>query len=263
MKDLVVSSSSLKAYKDCRKMYDLGYERMFDPNATNNAVEQGSSFHKIIAELALGVDGHVPEEGEMLDVALAYVKHRPLPHEIIYVEEPIYTRIDEHTWLRCTFDLVYRDGDEYVGRDYKTFEREPNYDVDLDFQGRIYLSALREHFKSERVRFEYENVRRTPPGVPHNKRGDCWTPEDCYITIPLIIPQHEMDTLWEETRWVIEDIRRTQENGHWYRQDRKGWGGCSSCFYRFLCKAEVQQGELDQQTIDLLSTPREPLKVPE
>jgi hypothetical protein len=136
-------------------------------------------------------------------------------------------------------------------------------DLDLDFQGRFYIGALQRRFPGRYIEFEYVNVRRTPPGRVHNKKGDIWTPEECYNTVPLILAQHEIDTLWKETQWVAQDLIDTKQNGHWYRQDKKGWGGCSSCFARNLCKAEVQQGELDEQTIQLLSTPREPLRIPD
>lgn len=269
---LILSSSALSSFKRCRKQYQLSYEMLLDPRMTSQAAEQGSSFHAWAALYAKGstyAGGH--DTDEMWEVWSAYARHKPLPKGIISAEEPLYTPLyPKEVYLRTTFDLVYEDGEEIVARDYKTFASWPSMDHDLDFQARIYLACLGRRYPERKVRFEHEFVRRTPPGVPHNKRGDIWSPEECYRTDPLVCSQGELDALWEETLEVVQDLlraRRRYQEGHkaaFYRQDLKGnFQGCESCFQRELCKSEAQQGYLDEQTIALLSTPRKPLEVPD
>jgi len=262
MEPLILSSSSLKLFKTCRKAYELGYERLLDPvGTTTEAVEDGTEFHTLVEMAAKGVD--ISDQfSPMAEVAQIYLSEEPLPEGILMVEEPFFVKLDEDVFVRCTFDLVYERGSTIVGRDYKTFDKKPQYDMDLDFQGRFYCAALRQKYPDHFIEFEYKNVRRTPPGTVHNQKGDVWRPDECYITNTLIPSNRELDQLWEETQWVAKDIKRAKQENRWYRQDRKGWGGCQSCFYRNLCKTEVQQGSLDEQTIRLLSIPRSPLTLP-
>lgn len=266
---LVLSSSALSAFKRCRKKYQLGYELNLDPRMTSDAAEQGTSFHAWAAQAArmqIKAPCEPLERDGMWDVWEAYETHEPLPEGVISAETPMYTEIVPGVFLRTTFDLIYRDGEEIVARDYKTFAAWPSADHDLDFQARIYLACLGRACGGSKIRFEHEMVRRTPPGVPHNKRGDVWSPEECYRRDTLVCSQVELDLLWEETVEVVKDLLDARRRGDraFYRQDLKGtFQGCESCFYRELCKSEAQQGFLDPQTIDLLSTPRKPLEIPD
>jgi hypothetical protein len=246
---------------------------LLEPKTTSDAARAGSDFHRWI-ELAAkkGVEAlcAAQERDEMWEVANTYLAHRPLPEGILGAEEPLYTQILAGVYLRTTFDLVYQKGSELVARDYKTFAAWPSLDHDLDFQARIYLACLGRAFPGRNVQFEHEMVRRTPPGVAHNKKGEVWSPEECYRTDTLVCSQVELDLLWEETKEVVQDLlraRRRYSEGHksaFYREDLKGnFQGCESCFQRELCKSEAQTGHLDDQTIALLSNPRKPLEIPE
>ena len=251
-------------WKRCAKAYELGYERLLDPSTTTKeCVEDGKAVHKYLEEAANGTwDGTV--DGSMMSlVAAEYLKRKPLPAKG-KAEHAIYTElIPGSVYLRCTFDLLYRDDDGFiVGRDYKTFDRSPTLDVDLDFQGRIYTTVLMRKFPGHPCRFEYEYIRRVPPGTK-NSRG-FWTDDECYINVPLLISEQEAEQLWKETVEVAQYILIMKERKIWPRYDLKaGPHSCSGCFYKDLCKTELYQGELDAQTIDLLSTPRSPLVLPE
>ena len=69
-----------------------------------------------------------------------------------------------------------------VGRDYKTFSKNVTHDNDLDFQGKIEMAVLQHHYKTDRARFEYINVRQTPPDVVKDKSGGKWREDECYST---------------------------------------------------------------------------------
>jgi hypothetical protein len=265
METIVTSSSGLNLFRSCRKAFELGYVRNLDPVGTSSeAVENGTSIHKFLADAASGYTGW--QEDPLMDdnaaVAHAYLDHNPLPENILSVEDrSFFVKLAPKFYVRCTFDLVYQDGDTIVVRDYKTFKAKPNLNLDLDFQGRFYIAAAKRHYK-KRVDFEYEYIRQTPPGVPHNAKGECWKPEDCYLHYPLVISDREADDVWAEAVETARDIRLAlsrNRKGTWYRNTNKSWAGCQSCFYRQLCAAENQLGELDEQTTAALSIPRQPL----
>lgn len=275
---LVLSSSSLAAFKRCRAKFKYAYEMLLKPKERVEAMEQGTAFHLMMARANNCLLEYWPQDQNFVEkyypifnadpmwlVALTYWEHEPKDYKPLLIEEPMYIKLDPDTWLRYTPDLVFKRRDFIVARDYKTFAKQPNIDVDLDFQGRIYTAALMRHFKTSDVWFEYECVRRTPPGVSHNAKGDKWSPDECYTRVPLVISKQEAEQLWEETREVAADIRRTRERGGaaWYRVDSKGWDGCTSCSMRFACKAEAQTGRLDQQTIALSYDAGKPLVLPE
>jgi hypothetical protein len=255
---LVLSSSAIAAYKRCPKSYDLGYRRNLRPRTTNEAVERGTDFHICMADAARG--GALDEGCQMAPVAQAYLAHKPLParRDVLRIEEPLYTKMNAAVWIRTTHDLVYRRGTEIIARDYKTFSRAPTLDIDLDYQAKLYIAVLMRHYETDRITWEMEYVRSS---LTH-ANGTPWKPEECYSTVPLVISRMEADTVWQETEWIVEDIRRKLEDGKWYRADLKGfYPGCSSCFWKEGCKAEIQGG-LDDQTIDLLYTRGEPLRLP-
>lgn len=255
---MLLSSSSIKTFKDCRMAYRYGYELLLDPVGTEGKVVGfGTAFHKAIAAIARD-EPHVVFEPDVADVVGAYLKHKPLPKDILAVEDGFWFTPDgfPDVSVRCTFDLVYRREDgTIVVRDYKTFSKSPTLDLDLDYQGRFYLAAAMRHYGTKQVEFEYEYVRQS---LTH-ANGSLWSDDEMYLTYPLVISDQEAETMWRETGFVVEDILTTRRRGSWYRSDKKGFGGCPSCFYKNICKAENQLGRLDEQTLAILSTPRAPL----
>jgi hypothetical protein len=262
----------LKLFRTCREAYKLGYVYNLDPIGTESeAVENGTAIHKYLEMAAKGDeewmrgDTAVDQNGL---VAQYFLEHHPLPPNIIMAEDrEFFVELLKDVWVRCTFDLVYERNGEIVIRDYKTFSRAPSLNLDLDFQARFYIAAAQRHF-GKPVSFEYVFIRQTRPNVPKDKAGKCWEPEECYLFYPLDIPQQEADRVWAEAQWTATDLQRALEHSKesdavWYHNDRKGFGGCDSCFYRRLCAAENQMGKLDQETIAQLSNPREPLVLPE
>jgi len=234
--------------------YKYGYVMNLEPTGTTSEkVTIGSEMHEMLAAAAQGEDYTFYETWPVVE---AYLKYKPLPprEDIVSVEEGYWVEIDGVP-VRCTYDLVYRRGDTIVIRDYKTFGVAPTLDLDLDFQARFYIATAMKHFKTDNVEFEYEYIRQT---LTH-KNGTPWQPDEMYLNYPLVISAQEARNLWEETEYVVEDIHESVSENRWYRQDRKGFGGCPSCFYKNICKAENQLGTLDEQTLALLSTPREPL----
>lgn len=261
---LVLSMSAIQSYKRCPKSYELSYEKLYDAATTKkDIVELGTSFHTYMASCA--TDGWLVEDkGDgMYTTARTYLAHHPLPYNIIGAEMAFYTKLleEQNVWLRTTFDLVYRDGATIRGRDYKTFAKSPTLDLDLDFQGRIYIAALQRHYPNDDIEFEYEYVRQVPPGTKNSK--GVWTPETCYLNFPLVISHAEADQLWQETQWVAEAILAARESKRFWRTDHKGWDGCGGCFMRDLCQSELTNGELTESELEVLApNRREPATLP-
>lgn len=261
---LVLPYSAIALFKRCRKAYELSYERLIEV-ASSEAAQQGTDFHRYASSAALyRLTGALSDddrafiqnpENPMRAVWAAYKQHRGLPTEIVSAEDPLYVKLLPKVYLRTTFDLVYRDADGWiVGRDYKTFEKAPALDVDLDFQGRIYIAALMRRFRTDKVRFEYEYVRRVPPGTSNSK--GTWSVDDCYINVPVVISNREAEDLWKETQDVARDILAARRKGTFYRGGtRKEFGSpCLGCWQSDLCKAEIMHGHLDDEDVRLLST---------
>lgn len=304
---LIFSSSQLSTYNQCKKQHQLAYEMLLEPKRNeDNAMDKGTAFHKWAQfQTTQFNDNLTPIEPPSVDdntinVWSAWWKHRgEAKHEskrsVLGVESPIYTPLEVDIggpiacYLRCTFDEIYLDKKGWiVGLDYKTFTKLDPWDVDLDFQGRLYIAALEKLFPGYNVRFEYERVRQVPPGTPrgnveslrlegetwwqYNKAGDkrkraeVWEVDECYETIDLVCPQNELDALWDETLYNVQELmvrRRLAERGMagtWPRQTNKFI--CKSCYYKDLCKADLA-GTLDEQTILLMANIRTPLEIPD
>jgi hypothetical protein len=262
MDDVVFSSSAIAAFKRCPKSFQLGYEMGLVPqNTIKQYVYEGAEVHEELSGMAN--NDVLPGKGRelMIEVAAAYLKHSPLPANIISAEKPMYTELMPGVYIRTTFDFVYeREDGTIVGRDYKTFEKRPSLDLDLDFQGRIYVGALMRAYPGHPVEFEYEYIRRVPPGSKNSK--GVWKTEDCYLTFPLVISRAEADALWEETQWVAEKMLEARERNRYWRTDLKGKSPftCGSCFYRNLCSAELEHGELTESDLAILApTRKEPI----
>ncbi len=267
---LVVSMTDFSQFKRCRKLFDFSFVRGLAPRGESNvAMQLGSDFHHLVAQAARG---EALDENEMTPVARAYLETHPLPQKILYVEEPLFTLVQEAwngrpaIYLRTTFDLVYlRAPGVYVARDYKTFAAAPSLDVDLDFQGRVYTVALQRYLSeihsSARVEFEWEYVRREL-SRPLKGKGDVeWTPEERYVNVPMVMSDLESQTTWEEIQQTALDLVRAIEEKRLYRQDLKaGPHSCSFCAYQRLCVSEYHQGALSNIDLELLAVPADPLR---
>ena len=264
MQPILLSSSSLASFMRCRKQYYYQYELLLDGGQTD-AMATGTSVHKELEQAA--VEGPFYEGGP---IVAPYLEEHPLPENIISAETPTWIKLldknsatETDVWLRCTFDLVYRKGDEVVIRDYKTFSRAPSLDADLDFQGKLYTTVGHKLWGD--CHFEYEYIRSTPPGVVKDKSGGMWTPEECYFNVPVYADTPEIDSLWQDAQDIARDLVRARQEGRWYRQPRRSLNGvmCGDCMLKTVCESDFMQGGLDPQNIELLANKRKPLELPE
>lgn len=261
---LVFSMSGISTWMRCKKKYQYNYEMLLDGVKENEAMAEGTAFHSIMADYAR--TRQIKESSPMGDVARVYLENRAFPSEIVLIEESIYVEFLPGVYIRGTCDLIYRSEDgTLVIRDWKTFARLPSLDSDLDFQARLYIALVMRHYKTSTVRFEHEYVRRTPPGVPKDKAGNCWTPDECYLTQPISVSLREVMTIVKEVTIELESLLKTRENGNYTRTNLKGGGydACSACSVKEICKAELINGELNENILYGISKKREPIETPE
>jgi len=258
---LYLSSTSLHTWMRCRKQYELSFIRGLEPKVKPEAMGKGSSFHKCAEEY---FKGERATDEPLLPVWEAFMLHNKLPLDVISAELPYWCDLIPGVRLRITPDLVYRSGDWIVCRDWKTFSKDGEWDVDLDFQGRLYTALLRQHFKTEKVRFEYVKVR-SELGRDLKKGYVAWTNAERYPEPDELIPSKaECDILLAEAQYAASEIlqlRLTAGSVAYYRSPQRGFdmNSCDRCLVKEACKKDLT-GELDEQTISLLYNIREPLK---
>lgn len=238
---------------------------LLDGIKENEAMAEGTAFHSIMAEYAR--TGKLTDESPMGDVARAYLSHQKFPKNVVLVEEAIYVELLDGVYIRGTCDLIYRDSDgTLVIRDWKTFARLPSLDSDLDFQARLYIALVMRKYKTSAVRFEHVYIRRTPPGIPKDKSGNCWEVDECYITPPpIVMSLREVMTIVQEVKWELENLLSTRETGRYTRSPQKGGGydDCTKCSVKEICKAELVNGELNDYSLYGISRKRDPTEIPE
>lgn len=254
---LIIPYSALVLFRRCRKAYQLGYEERINPG-TSAAAADGSSIHAHLESFAK--TGNVlpadPGDELMQEVAIEYINNRGLSGQTLLVEEPMYTKLLPNVYLRTTLDRVYRStdvNDTVVGVDYKTFEKAPTFDLELDPQGGLYVAALMRKYKTDDVRFEYEYIRRVPPGSKNSK--GFWSVDDCYKRAEIIISRREADLFWDDAVDTAKDMLRARKEGRFYRSGTRVEFGspCLGCFYIDLCKAEKNYGELTVDDVAVLA----------
>jgi CRISPR/Cas system-associated exonuclease Cas4 (RecB family) len=269
MDDIVLSMSAISTYQRCRKKFKLSYvEGMEDADLVpSEALEKGTSFHKHMEDYYLNPKG--AEQNEMSEVAREFIKRRPMPDikdvlqygDVYAVDKPFLYKLPYYSsvYLRCSFDLAYRSNDIFVIRDYKTFSRAPSFNIDLDFQGRMYLAFASKLWGPGTYKFEHEMVRTEAPGTAHgNKPVKYWTEEECYFHHSMILPKEEMEDDWQEILSLVDEIVNKLDDpcSRYQRSPQKGGGymDCSSCNVKNLCIAQ-KQGNLDSDNIRNLSKP--------
>jgi hypothetical protein len=257
--------SAVSTFMRCKKKYEYMYEHLLDGSKENEAMAEGTAFHAIMAEYAR--TGRLTDaDSPMGDVARVYLTHKTFPTSVVRVEDPLYIPFLEGVFIRGTCDLIYKDEDgTLVIRDWKTFARLPSLDSDLDFQARLYIALVMRQYKTTNVRFEHEYVRKTPPNVPKDKAGNCWSPDECYINTTIVASLKETMTIVKEVTIELENLLRTRETGGYTRTNLKGGGfdSCASCSVKEICKAELTSGELNDSLLYGISRKRERIEIPE
>lgn len=277
---LCLSMTEFSMFRRCRKKFELGAIRGLSPRADNIAASNGRDFHAIMEWVAKN-GGIYPQASEeelkpfsaMLPVAQAYYDHLVEKNElgkfdqVVSAERGYFAEVAPNVYIRCSFDLVYLDDGEPVVQDYKTFTKAPSLDAesDLDPQANEYTVTAKAALKLDRTpMFRWEYVRQELGRLLSAGKGKGavyteWERHERYMRQDLIISDEVLQTVQRELYECALDIREAIERGRYYRQGlNSGPHGCSSCFYRHLCKAELYHGMLDEQNIAALATYDDP-----
>jgi hypothetical protein len=273
MEPIVLSMSAIQTYQRCRKKFELSYVLGMEDKdlQKSEALEKGISFHQYMKDYYFKKPQEMEQDGPLFQVAEEYWKRKGMPflgqvmsygdkyaidHPFL-VPHPAYKNV----WLRCSFDLVFRDGNIIVIRDYKTFSKAPNFDIDLDFQGRMYIALATKLWGPGNYKFEHEMVRIEAPGSTHGtKPVKYWTEEECYFRHSMILSSEETEDDWDEILYlvdkILDHIKPKMGKERYDRAPQKGGGymDCSKCNVKNLCIAQ-KQNNLDEGTLKILSKP--------
>lgn len=266
MNSKVYSMSAIHTFKRCPKQFQIKYKWLLDGTKESPALAYGTSFHKLMQQRAKGIEwDRTAVDPAVLDVAQTFLEYNSFPTNIVSADDPYYINV-EGTWIRITPDLVYLRNDVYVIRDWKTFEKWPSNDADLDFQAHVYLALMQKHFgKKHYVEFEHVYVRKTPPYVPKDKAGNSWLPGECYRTDPLIPSQVELDKAYAELVFDLQMMQQADKASTYTRTALKGGGymDCERCSVKEICKADKVTPPGEQPNLYGIAIPREEEKVPD
>lgn len=292
---MTLSYSEIDTYMRCPQKYEYKYDMGLRlPRRTGGAMYLGTMYHDLQAVRASGgspsvrhremwnevqTDPYwdlysVEDQQEVMDrTVLAYellqqwVKKREREEEVIAVEETF-----EHAGFSGTPDLVYRDGDLTVVRDYKTASTIPN-EMPLSFQPYMYLWLLH-HNGFENLVFEYDYIRSKLPATPElrkdGKISRLASVDTDYSTLLQTAGEYNLlhleevreranDLFTEQGKWVrryyihwSEDmVKPIGEQLSTWRYDLQahdtrmaiqpygGFDSCASCDYAALCKARL------------------------
>jgi PD-(D/E)XK nuclease superfamily len=263
---LVLSMSQFAHYRRCRKMFEYDAIHDYNPKRDTEAMSLGRDLHELLAYAALH-DNTLPQawggDQTMFDVAREYLRYAPIPiHQVFAVERGFYAEIAPAVFIRGTFDRGDDDGDWITLHDYKSFERAPTLDPQHDNQAKEYTVIAKDALGRPKVKFVWDFIRRELGRLLKGKgKNDTavftpWPDSDRYYSQEIILDPIEEATIRQELFECAQDIRATIENNRFYRTYLKaGPHSCDSCLFKDICNAELAQGFLDDQTLELLTAP--------
>jgi len=261
---LVISYSSLTAFKNCPKSYEIEYEWLQgrESKHDNEAVKKGSMFHRYMEQAYKQILLEpLPEDVGclMYNIAFDYLQNRGLPDNIMAVEQSFYWEILPNVLFRVTPDMIYKKNGGIICRDWKTFGKKPCMDIHISDQARFYIVALEALYQME-AEFEFVYVRSERVGVPR-PRSPAWTTQDSYFTVPYSLSPLQKERTIQDLTESIMSLLQTKVTNSWYRTGRMGWGvaTCTGCFQRPLCNEEWEHGFVSPERLEALSTQRENL----
>jgi len=274
---LALSMTQMAHFSRCKKLFWLDHVKGLTPKRDGGMelAGRGTAFHELM-EFAAGHGGSLdgaPDDNEMLEIAQAYLEHEPLPsaESIISAERGYFAEIVPGFYVRASFDLVYREDPFVVVRDFKTFMRAPSIEPDFDFQSKVYAIVAERAFNAP-VRFEWRHVRQELGRFLSGGKGKdaVWTPweeDDLYPQVPdVVLTEEERHAFTQGLIALAEDILHRLDLTHngarwdlkWYREPlTSGPHSCTSCFYKYLCLADLQHGGLGDDDIAMLTQPND------
>lgn len=246
-----LSMTSIKNYMRCPKSFEfMNIHGLEDQKPKSVAIENGTHFHQYMEYAATGRAEELDWDTEMGRVAKTYLKHNPLPGNILSADKQHSFMLYPDVKITFSRDLVYQPNPKCViVRDWKTFSRLPTYDIDLDFQGRFYIWATMHTFPDiEYAGFELAYCRTEEPLVFRGPKKDPWTIEQCYPKVQqMVLSKEELaDDALEFMEIIDEILHKVRTNARFRRHPQKagGYSDCSSCFVKDMCKSQ-KQGTLD------------------
>lgn len=231
------SSTSIQAYKSCRRMYQLRYIYGMEPTVKPESLERGTNYHQKVEQLLKGADFErdTDKTTAMADAFARYI----LPH---------ITAVAQEEW----FEMPFADGEKLVGRidartadgaliEHKITSGEINeeywYTREFDEQLMTYMLA----YKTNRAIYtvcKVPTIRQKKDETEEQYLERCgkWYDEDPEHRIAwreIVIPQEQLDE-WKvmlgETMGEIERCTLFYRNQSYCNR----WG--RMCEYAPICQ---------------------------
>ena len=236
-----ISISKIRAFKSCRRLYQLRYIEKLVPEKLPQALELGISYHKLLEKIHKGDDSLEYEEyGKDLAMAFAYRKYI-WPHLKVFsdIEKRIEYQLTEDCQLVGIVDGMTADG---VIMEHKTTSlnlEEFEYMLQWDEQVLAYMLATGSRkmvftvIKKPTIR-----QRKTETDEEFFNRCIHWYDEDPRERTRIITVERsdaEVKEFEEELKKVAVDIKTAEENDSLYKNTGycKKWGRL--CEYAPIC----------------------------
>lgn len=259
---LVVSYSSLMAFKNCPKSYEIEYEWNRESNHDKVAIKKGSLFHRYMEQAACRWEGYPFTDdpgGEMFNIAADYLERNGIPENRHSVEVPYFHEVLSGVVFRITPDLVYwKKPGVLMCRDWKTFAKAPSIDIHINDQARFYIVMLEMIYPEIECEFEFTYVRSERIGVLRGKKP-AWTTQDSYFTIPYTLSPQQKEQTKLDLIMSLQALVTARQRKSYYRTGRAGFGfgACKGCIQRPLCAKEWEHGYVTEDDLEQLSKPKE------
>ena len=155
-----ISPNMLKTFTECPKKFEFRYIKNISMPVNDEIFEQGKNIHALASYYLKGEfidnleNGLNPKEKELWNY-LKGVKY--FRFELINTEYYLSFKLGEY-YVGGRLDALLKQDDCYYILDYKTgsIPKNPKY----DFQTMIYLLAVKEFFKTDKIKFIYLDLKK-------------------------------------------------------------------------------------------------------
>ena len=164
-----LSPNMLKTFQDCPRKFDFKYLQDIQMPVNDEIFEFGKNIHALASYYLRkeNIDkmekSLTPKEFEVWN----YLKScKYFSYEVVNTEYNLAVRIGKH-FFGGRLDALVKEGDKFYILDYKTGSAPKN--AKYDYQTMIYLLAVSEFFKTNKINFVYLDLKnRTEVNIEYN-----------------------------------------------------------------------------------------------
>ena len=153
------SPNMLKTYELCPKKFYLKYIKGINMPVNDDIFEFGKNIHAMASYYLRGenleyMENSLTEREKSVWEYLRAIEY--FSHEVINTEYNLAVKVGDY-FFGCRLDALVKKNDRFYILDYKTGSAPKN--AKYDFQTIIYLLAVKEFFKTDKVSFVYIDLK--------------------------------------------------------------------------------------------------------